>query len=84
MTNDNERIVTPQELANLGGGAIAYVTAVLSEDAGRMFPQAQNLKPGVRLFALLAADGTPILLTDNKDVAIANAWEHQLQTVSVH
>jgi len=29
------------------------------------------------------ADGTPIMLTDSKDAAIANAWEHQLETVSV-
>jgi hypothetical protein len=36
------------------------------------------------LFALLAADGTPIMLTDSKDAAIANAWENELQTVSLH
>jgi hypothetical protein len=32
----------------------------------------------------LSADGSPILLTDSKDAAIANAWEHQLETVSLH
>jgi len=30
------------------------------------------------------ADGSPILLTDSRDAAVANAWEHELQTVSLH
>jgi hypothetical protein len=38
----------------------------------------------LKLFALLGADGTPIMLTDSRDAAIANAWENQLQTVSLH
>ena len=86
MTNENERAaaLTPQELAQLGGGSIAYVKSIRSEDAQRLFPQAPMIRPGLRLFVLLGADGTPILLTDSKDAAIANAWEHQLQTVSVH
>jgi hypothetical protein len=86
VTNENERegTLTPQELAQLGDGAIAYVKTIQSEDAQRLFPQAPPIRPGMRLFVLLGADGTPILLTDSKDAAIANAWEHQLQTVSVH
>jgi hypothetical protein len=85
--NDNNpgaAALTSQEFAHLGDGAIAYVTTIKSEDARKLFPQAPEIRPGLRLFALLGADGTPILLTDSKDAAIANAWEHQLQTVSVH
>ena len=76
--------LTPQEFAHLGDGAIAYVKTIRSEDAQRLFPQAPAIRPGLQLFALLNADGSPILLTDSKDAAIANAWEHELQTVSVH
>jgi hypothetical protein len=36
------------------------------------------------LFALLGADGSPIMLTDSKDAAITNAWENELETVSLH
>ncbi|HEY8260963.1 MAG TPA: DUF1150 family protein, partial [Methylosinus sp.] len=36
------------------------------------------------LFALLGADGSPIVLADTEEGARANAWEHQLQTVSLH
>jgi hypothetical protein len=76
--------LTPLEFAQLGDGAIAYVKTIKSEDAQRLFPQAPAIRPGLNLFALLAADGSPIMLTDSKDAAIANAWEHELQTVSLH
>jgi hypothetical protein len=76
--------LTEEQLAHLGGGSIAYVKPMRSEEVQRLFPQIANIKPGLQLFALLAADGTPIMLTDSKDAAIANAWEHQLETVSVH
>jgi hypothetical protein len=39
---------------------------------------------GQKLFALHAADGTPIMLTDSREAAIANAWSQELETVSVH
>lgn len=76
--------LTPQQFAHLGAGAIAYLKTIRSEDAQRLFPQAPPIRPGLQLFALLNADGSPILLTDSKDAAIANAWENELETVSVH
>ena len=42
------------------------------------------LAPGALLYALHAADGTPIMLTDSREAAIANAWSQELETVSVH
>jgi len=81
---NGEAPVTQEQLAHLGGGSIAYVKPMLSDEVQRLFPQITDLQPGLQLFALVAADGTPIMLTDSKDAAIANAWEHQLQTVSVH
>lgn len=76
--------LTPHEFAHLGDGALAYVKTINSEDVARLFPQAPPLRPGVKLFALLGADGTPILLTNSKDAALANAMENELQTVSLH
>jgi hypothetical protein len=86
MTNATNKTadLTPQEFAHLGDGALAYVKPINSEDVARLFPQAPALRPGVLLFALLGADGTPIMLTDSRDAAIANAREHELQTVSLH
>jgi hypothetical protein len=86
MVGENERqsALTPQEFAHLGDGAVAYVKTIRSEDVAVLFPQAPAIQPGLQLFALLGADGTPIMLTDSRDAAIANAWENQLQTVSLH
>ena len=83
MTEQHQRI-SPEALAVLGGGKIAYVKAIRSEDVQAMFPQAPDLRPGIKLFALHAADGTPIMLTDSREAAIANAWSQELETVSVH
>ena len=76
--------LTPEAFALLGGGQIAYVKPMRSEDVNRIFPGAPQIQPGMEIFALLAADGSPILLTDSKATAIANAREHDLTTVSVH
>jgi hypothetical protein len=82
-----EETVTPlteEQFAHLGGGSLAYVRAISSEDVARLFPQAPALQPGLQLFALLGADGTPIMLTDSRDAALANALQQELQTVSLH
>lgn len=86
MTHDapNTPIMTPEALAVLGGGEIAYVKSIRSEEVSSLFPQAPNLAPGLKLFALHAADGTPIMVTDSREAAIANARSHELDTVSVH
>jgi hypothetical protein len=73
-----------ESLATLGEGHIAYVKQIRSEDVPGLFPQAPKIAPGLKLFALHAADGTPILLTDSREAAVANAWSHELQAVSVH
>ena len=87
MTDANvatEPRVSPEALATLGEGHIAYVKQIRSEDVPGLFPQAPSLAPGLKLFALHAADGTPIMLTDSREAAIANAWSNELQAVSVH
>jgi hypothetical protein len=76
--------LTPEAFAVLGGGEIAYVRPISAEDVRALFPQAPSLEPGVKLFSLHAADGTPIMLTDSREAAEANAREHELSTVSVH
>jgi hypothetical protein len=76
--------VTTEALAHLGEGHIAYVKQIRSEDVPGLFPQAPQIAPGLKLFALHSADGTPIMLTDSREAAIANAWSQELQAVSVH
>ena len=80
----NESVITQEALAILGGGKIAYIKEIRSEDVPALFPQAPALAPGMQLFALHAADGTPIMLTDSREAAVANAWSQELETVSLH
>ena len=76
--------MSPEALAQLGDGEIAYVKTIRSEDVHTLFPQVPDIEPGLPLFTLHAADGTPIMLTDSREAAIANAASQQLEMVSVH
>ena len=76
--------LTPAEFAALGTGQVAYLKPMSSDELLRIFPQAPQIEPGLQLFALLSAAGAPILVTDARDAATDNAWEHDLRMVSVH
>jgi hypothetical protein len=82
--NANSPVITQDALAHLGDGQLAYVRTIRSEDVATLFPQAPQIAPGIELFALHAADGTPIMLTDSREAALANAWSQELEPVSVH
>lgn len=84
MSTFRPESVSTEALAQLGEGHIAYVKQVRSEDVPDLFPQAPKIAPGLMLFALHAADGTPIMLTDSREAAVASAWSNELQAVSVH
>jgi hypothetical protein len=88
MADHNRASIQPplskEQLAHLGEGSIAYVKQLEPEEAAFLFPQLGEINGGLTLFALLNADGSPIVLTDSRDVAIASAWEHELQMVSLH
>lgn len=75
--------LSPAEFAVLGG-RVAYVKPMSSEEIIALYPQAPELEPGLQLFALLGADGQPILLADSREAAIANAMSQEIETVSVH
>jgi hypothetical protein len=77
-------VVTQQELARLGGGEIGYIRCLSHDEARRMFPDLDDLPNGISLFALNAADGTPIALTDSHHAAIGHAIEVKLQVSSLH
>jgi hypothetical protein len=75
------------EFASLGDGEIAYIKTLDAEKAQRIYPQVEGLEglpDGIKIFAVHAADGTPLALTDTHFAAIENAKEHNLEPVSVH
>ncbi len=81
---ENGAPLTSEQFAHLGEGAIAYVKPMRSDEVQSLFPGLPPMAPGLPLFVLLNATGTPIMITDSRDEALANAWEHELQTVSLH
>jgi hypothetical protein len=90
MTNDKvietntHPVITQDILAHFGDGRLAYVKAICSEDVPNLFPQAPKIAPGIKLFSLHGADGTPIILTDTREAALATARTHEFEAVSVH
>jgi hypothetical protein len=76
--------VTPETLAGLGGGRIAYIRPLKPSVAKALFPQMPQVAPDLDLWALLAADGTPIMLADTREAVVMNAHENDLETVSIH
>ncbi|HEY5817123.1 MAG TPA: DUF1150 family protein [Mesorhizobium sp.] len=76
--------VTQDQLAHIGEGIVAYVREMPSEELKGKFPGLPEIAAGTRLWALFAANGQPILLSDARDRAIAGAFENDLTPVAVH
>ncbi len=64
------RQMTQQQLATLGVSQIAYVKPVVVN--------------GGQGYAIHAADGTPMAVTDDRDVAMAAILQHEMHPLSVH
>ena len=64
------RHLSQQQLAALGVSHIAYVKQVMVQ--------------GVPGFAIHAADGTPLAVAGDRDVAIAAIAQHEMHALSVH
>ncbi len=55
-----------------------------SDDLRGRFPGLGEIAPGLELWALFAANGQPILLSDVRERALAGAMENDLVTVALH
>lgn len=77
-------IMSVVEFQSLGGGEVAYIKQMTSDEAERMFPAIENFPRDILLFALTAADGTPILVTDSFKAAAAQAHSDDLEIQRVH
>lgn len=78
------RVMSSRELASLGGGEVAYIRTMSSDEALEMFPAIEGVPQGINLYALHAADGTPIALTDTRQAALSHALEGELEVASLH
>lgn len=76
--------LTRSQLAHIGAGEVGYIRKMRAEQVTSCFPEAPQLDPALDLWALFGADGTPILLTDNRSSTFFKAAEDELRTVSLH
>ena len=77
-------LMSRQDLAQLGGGKVAYIKVMTHDEAKELFPAVENLPEGIDLFSLHAADGTPLILTDSRQAAVGHAIGDELEIAAVH
>jgi hypothetical protein len=77
-------VMSMGDLAKLGGGKIAYIRVMTPDEAKAMFPAVEGIPAGINLYALHAADGTPIALTDSRQAAVGHAMGDELEIAAVH
>jgi hypothetical protein len=76
--------VSKADLAHLGEGSVAYLREIDSDELKGKFPGLPEIAPNTTLWALFAANGQPILLSDERDRALAGALENDLIPVAIH
>lgn len=75
---------TLDALAAMGGGEVAYMRKFRAADVREMFPQTAQLHPLVEVYALFAADGTPLMLADAREAILSSAWQNDLTMIALH
>ena len=77
-------VMSMSDFAKLGGGKVAYIKVMTADEAKEAFPAVEGIPNGISLYALHAADGTPIALTDSRQSALGHAMGDELEIASVH
>lgn len=76
--------ISKEDLRHFGEEAFAYIRELSPEDFEVMYPGILDGEVPYMLYALLGADGEPLMISDDRSVAEANADEYDLEMVSLH
>lgn len=76
--------VSPDELAKMGQGRVAYMRQISGREIAEAFPGAIELDPEATVWALFGADGTPLAIADDAGGALSTAFQNDLMPVTVH
>ena len=76
--------ISEQDLAHLGGGALAYIREIEGQEASLLLGKKTVLAVNTKMFCLYNADGSPISISGTREAAIGSAFEHELMPMSVH
>ena len=80
----SDAVMSRAELAELGGGVVGYIKHMRPDEAHSLFPTIEGLPPGIDLYSLHAADGTPLAIADTRQAAIEHALGDELTLATVH
>jgi hypothetical protein len=75
--NQDKIILSDFEFASLGNGEVGYIRKMKSDDLTRRFPALSQIAPGLDVWALFAANGEPVILSDQQstsDNEIVPVW----------
>lgn len=69
-TEQVRQSLSPQDMINFGLDDMAYIKAVMVD--------------GQKLYAIHAADGTPLTMVKERALAFATVKQHEMEPASVH
>ena len=72
------------ELAELGMKEVGYIRPITSQEVMEKFSITEGLQPGMNLWALFSANGDPLALSDEPAGVLSNAYDLDLDSVSLH
>ncbi len=76
--------LSPEELAQLGNGALSYIREIEGRDVIRLVGAQARVAPDAKVFCLFNANGAPISISGTREAAADSAVEHELLAISLH
>ena len=79
--NANRITLSDTDFASLGAGEVGYVRKMKSDELTRRFPALNQIAPGLDVGALFAANGQPIILSNERSAVMEGASNNQIVPV---
>ena len=81
MNESSKIILSELDLASLGSGEVGYIRKMKSDDLTARFPALSQLASGLDVWALFAANGMPIVLSDRQSAVLEGASDNEITPV---
>lgn len=78
------QVTNIDNLEAFGTGKLAFVKEMSAHDVAQIVPQVLALDPTVKLYALMNAQGLPLMVAHTREDILLGAWEQDLETVTTH
>lgn len=74
----NQDLADLRALSQMGTDAFAYMRRITSEEISQKFPEIEEIESGRTYWAMFAADGTPLMLSDEQTALTHSAYFNNL------